>query len=790
MNYAKNYYFHDTGWVKNYCPNFLNYEKMKTFYILLRVPILFFELGPSAFARNRQHHTFRGKLCLSIALLVAFFGFHSRGVAQNPSLEFSSAGASTTAMGPSTANQVVTFQRNTNNPTGTTFQAHTPVKTATFSLVNQQRTMTVTPFVGVVFGGSTTTTEPAMRSIEHYSALSGRGGSLDQHFRSWAGTATSGSEGLSAASNYGLELFTSARPFYESNAALPVMGSRISYQMADLVVTFNSPVTNPIIHFTGLGGRIGATYPGFSTEAVLVSPGLTLTKLAGSVEFSVPNSTDVRNTAGFFDGSAGIGGAAGSVRVNGVNLTSVTFRLYLTVEAGSTNSWSSNGNNAHSGDAFLMSVSLGESDLRVVKSVNTRNAAIGEDVIFTVTASNNGPSNNTDVTVQDLLPNGYSYVSHTATNGPATYNTATGLWNIGTLNTGATQTLTLTGKVLATGNYINTAVISTSSGVGDPDLSNNTSSAGPAVPCAISSSNPDSDGDGVSNECDQDDDNDGVLDTQECTSNIFANFSSAVITNELTGTATVSGISFGNVTGMLTRTNFGATIINPMSTTTSDMSSSTYFTPAGTATQAVIREDIGGFNETANFTRYTLDLDIPVESVTLHIDSWDYMRTRFTGVHVERLVSGGSELSYTHGSRLLYDADPTSVSSVARDGYGSIKITSTNGLPFSKIIFEKFDDPNTAATGDGFRFTFSVDPVCDANGDGTPNRLELDSDNDGCSDANEFYGSSSIDGGDGGLYGVGTPPVNAVTGRVTTASYTGTYSNAVKATQINISARS
>jgi hypothetical protein len=788
MSHAKNYYFHDTGLLKKYCQNFLNYKKMKTVYIFLRMRILFFEMRFSTFARNHLHYAFRGIIYLSAALIFTFLGFHNSGFAQNPSLEFAAGGASTTAVGPSIAAQVITFQRNSNNPTGTTFATQTPVKTATFSLINQQETMSVPPGVGVVFGATSTNTAPTISSWEHYPHLGSIGGSVAANFMSWAGTPTPGNEGLSTTLNHAVEIFNSVRPLYERNAPLPTTGSPVSYRTADLVITFNTPVTNPILHFAGLGGRIGTTYPGITTDLVLISSGMSLTRLSGSPEFLVPNATDIRNGAESYNGTAGAGSASGSVRVNGVNITSVTFRLFLTAQVAPVNNlWSTNGNNYHSGDAFLVSVSLGESDLAVNKTVNVTNATIGQNVQFTVTATNNGPSHNTGVTVQDLLPNGYTYVSHTATNGSGTYNTGTGMWNIGALNAGVTQTLTITGTVLKTGNHINTAVITTSSGIGDPNLLNNTASIAPAVLCAISAFNPDSDGDGISNACDDDDDNDGVLDSQECPpTNVFASYNSTTITNA-PPTTTAAGISFGTVTGVLKRDNFGVTISVPMATGTSDLSNSAVFTPVGGTGQSVLMEEITGFNGTSNFVRYTLDLDTPVESITLHIVGWDYMRARFTGTHVERLLSGGTELVYNPATRLLYDNSPATTSTITRDGFGSIKVSSVDGLPFSKIVFERFDDPNTTGVSDGFRFTFSVESACDADGDGIPNRLELDSDNDGCSDANEFYSSENADGGDGGRYGTGTPAINAATGRVTAASYTGNYTNAATATRINIS---
>ncbi|MFL1897477.1 gliding motility-associated C-terminal domain-containing protein, partial [Aquimarina sp. 2-A2] len=52
-----------------------------------------------------------------------------------------------------------------------------------------------------------------------------------------------------------------------------------------------------------------------------------------------------------------------------------------------------------------------------------------------------------------------------------------------------------------------------------------------------------------------------------------------------------------------------------------------------------------------------------------------------------------------------------------------------------------------------------LNPI-DTQNDGTDDYLNLDSDNDGCSDANEAYGTPTADGGDNGVFGAGTPAVN------------------------------
>ncbi|WP_300022165.1 T9SS type B sorting domain-containing protein [uncultured Maribacter sp.] len=60
----------------------------------------------------------------------------------------------------------------------------------------------------------------------------------------------------------------------------------------------------------------------------------------------------------------------------------------------------------------------------------------------------------------------------------------------------------------------------------------------------------------------------------------------------------------------------------------------------------------------------------------------------------------------------------------------------------------------------------------DTDMDGYPDHLDLDSDDDGCSDANEFYKDDAADGGDGGEYGTGVPAVDPTDGTVNAASYT------------------
>ncbi len=119
-----------------------------------------------------------------------------------------------------------------------------------------------------------------------------------------------------------------------------------------------------------------------------------------------------------------------------------------------------------------------QTDLVVTKTVNNTTPYVGNNVTFTITAKNNGPSSATGVNVGDSLPAGYTFVSATTTAGTSW---AAPNWTIGNLANGASAILTITAIVNATGPYDNTATIT---GVEvDPVLGNNSATSTP-VPVA------------------------------------------------------------------------------------------------------------------------------------------------------------------------------------------------------------------------------------------------------------------------------------------------------------------
>lgn len=111
-----------------------------------------------------------------------------------------------------------------------------------------------------------------------------------------------------------------------------------------------------------------------------------------------------------------------------------------------------------------------QSDLAITKTISNASPNVGENIIFTITASNAGPSDATKVSVIDVLPSGYTFVSATSSTGSLSSSN----WPIGGLANGATATLNIVARVNATGKYNNTASIKGAEN--DPNPGNNSSS--------------------------------------------------------------------------------------------------------------------------------------------------------------------------------------------------------------------------------------------------------------------------------------------------------------------------
>jgi uncharacterized repeat protein (TIGR01451 family) len=123
--------------------------------------------------------------------------------------------------------------------------------------------------------------------------------------------------------------------------------------------------------------------------------------------------------------------------------------------------------------AYLLDPGNGDdrsADLVLTLTVDDPTPAVGDTITFTITVTDTGPDAATGVTVQELLPDGLTFVNATASQG--SYNPETGVWKVGTVDTSGPRTLTITATVNSASVIANTATI-TNSDVFDADLTNN-----------------------------------------------------------------------------------------------------------------------------------------------------------------------------------------------------------------------------------------------------------------------------------------------------------------------------
>jgi len=181
-------------------------------------------------------------------------------------------------------------------------------------------------------------------------------------------------------------------------------------------------------------------------------------------------------SAGLYNPASGVW-TIGSL-TNGVSRTlTLTATIALAARPSVTNTATITGNeyDSNTGNNTATSTVIpAVSDLSVVKTVDNGSQNVGGNVVFTILVTNNGTANNTGVTLNDILPAGLTYFSHVASTG--FYNSGSGVWSIGNLNNGASQTLTVTATVTvaAVPSVVNTATVS--GNVYDPNTGNNTSS--------------------------------------------------------------------------------------------------------------------------------------------------------------------------------------------------------------------------------------------------------------------------------------------------------------------------
>ena len=248
----------------------------------------------------------------------------------------------------------------------------------------------------------------------------------------------------------------------------------------------------------------------------------------------------------------------------------------------------------------------------------------------------------------------------------------------------------------------------------------------------------DSDNDGYPNWMDLDDDNDGILDIDECPNVTIVNngtFTSPVTEWTLgTGWDTSAGLA----------KNENDNVMSDLSQTLNNLN----------LTNGLIKLSFTlGTQDGFNNAGYSASLNIILNGTTYATFTNGTVRTVGTN-NVTQTLSGGATSTFTPFSTALIS------------GYTTQNVTIT--IPYTGPNSATLTFKHNAGYDDWSIDNVSIDlSTCDLDGDGIPNDLDLDSDGDGCSDALEGGASftttdlqnSSMAGGNSGAgyIGVSTP---------------------------------
>ncbi|PRX11514.1 hypothetical protein LY02_02862, partial [Nonlabens ulvanivorans] len=294
----------------------------------------------------------------------------------------------------------------------------------------------------------------------------------------------------------------------------------------------------------------------------------------------------------------------------------------------------------------------------------------------------------------------------------------------------------------------------------------------------VASGNLDSDLDGVSDICDVDDDNDGILDTEECeapigsitmgdgTTVLDGNYSNSTGTSaEITITSdhNTSEFTSGVTSGLQLVWDQGTDVIH-------NMSLSIEQPVLGTVGSIVVANNAPGSNYGAANATKEVNITWPGGGSAILNDPND----EISGYSSGDVITSGEVFVVNTGS-------------LVRDSRWTLSIDLT-GLNTYPVVIGYNSDASIATTGivnEGFAFNLLLD--CDFDQDGIPNRIDLDSDNDGCNDVLESEGT---DNDDDGVLG-DTATIVDSSGQVltpgsgnTTGGYNGVDGNEFNATEV------
>jgi gliding motility-associated-like protein/uncharacterized repeat protein (TIGR01451 family) len=391
-------------------------------------------------------------------------------------------------------------------------------------------------------------------------------------------------------------------------------------------------------------------------------------------------------------------------------------------------------------DSQTITIFYCETDIVVNKTVDDSEITEGETAIFTIEVESLGFEDVTNLQVTDNIPAGLTLISGSTTTG--TWNGS--VWNIGTLEPGKKVTLELEvqGDEIDIDPLVNiTNTVTHTQDQVDENITEDILSASIIV-------HNDFDNDGVIDIVDVDDDNDGIYDSDECD----GAFCFESITNESFEDPSVNNYSIldeSNVPGWFT-----------------------------TATDSRIEIWESGFNGVNSYDgNQHAELNASRSGALYQnlcltpgtVMNWSLRHRGRDGIDEMQLRIGADIASAT----VQQTMSSGNTAWVLYSGTYTVPVGQTNTVFMFEAVSTASGSNSSGNFIDDINITIAVAETCvDSDGDGYPNNIDLDSDDDGCTDADEFYKDNNADADDGGEYGSGTPVVDPDTGAVIAASYT------------------
>ncbi len=244
-----------------------------------------------------------------------------------------------------------------------------------------------------------------------------------------------------------------------------------------------NPVTSTNSGATGFSVPIGSRQILSCTVVNSLIPAtLTLTK---TVDNTFGGDADPADWTLQAAGPQTISGTDGSSAVTGAKVAPGTYLLSELdgPDGYSPSAWSCTGATV-SGNAVTLvagatvscgitNTELGAPALTQDKTVNAATAHESDTLTYTMTVGNTGTADATGVTATETLPAGATFVSATASTG--TFDSTNGVWTVGTVAVGATETLTVTATVnrgTEGTTLVDRFAVSPPPGVGPPEVEN------------------------------------------------------------------------------------------------------------------------------------------------------------------------------------------------------------------------------------------------------------------------------------------------------------------------------